>query len=168
MEQKSFTRGLNFYKLFWVFVFGSIVGTLYETILAFLKTGAWVWSQGVLYGPFNQVYGLGAILFMISIYQLNNLWVVFGVGTILGGLFEYISSFLQELIFHSTSWNYANHFLNFQGRTSILVAIGWGLLGVVFVKWIAPFLNKMINSIPNYPGKLITWIVFFSFYVTFV
>ena len=93
-------------------------------LLEFIKSGTWQNRSALIYGPFNLVYGLGSVLFMISLYRVRNLWVVFILGTFLGGFFEYMISWLQEIIFHTTSWDYSNHFLNFDGRTSLFVAIG--------------------------------------------
>lgn len=168
MKNNCFTKGLNFYKLFWIFVIGCLFGSIYEMLLEFIKSGTWQNRSALIYGPFNLVYGLGAVLFMISLYRVRNLWVVFILGTFLGGFFEYMISWLQEIIFHTTSWDYSNHFLNFDGRTSLFVAIGWGILSVVFIKWIAPFFDRWIDRIPRRPGLLITWFVllFFVFNIT--
>lgn len=36
-----FAKGLSFYKLTWVFVLGSLVGTWYEEILTFVTEGVY-------------------------------------------------------------------------------------------------------------------------------
>ncbi len=167
MKEKPFAEGLHIYKLIWIFVIGSFVGYLYETVLYFFTTGKWVDQQGLLYGPFNQVYGFGAVLFMITLYFFRNGYVIFLLGSLLGGLFEFLASYLQEALFHVISWDYSDHFLNFQGRTSVPVMLFWGLLALVFVKWIAPFLDKGIDRISALPGRIITYIMILFFIFDF-
>ena len=52
-----------FLKLFVLFFIGSIFGCIVETIYAFIKTGGYQIRQGLVYGPFIPVYGLGTLLF---------------------------------------------------------------------------------------------------------
>ena len=128
-------------------------------LLEFIKSGTWQNRSALIYGPFNLVYGLGAVLFMISLYRVRNLWVVFILGTFLGGFFEYMISWLQEIIFHTTSWDYSNHFLNINGRTTIPFAIVWGILCVLMIKIVLPYLSKLIEKVPNKVGYPLTWVM---------
>ena len=64
----KFAEGLCFRKLFFVFLIGSVIGAFYEEVLNLVQvlwqTGQWEWSlrRGVIYGPFNVIYGFGAAL----------------------------------------------------------------------------------------------------------
>lgn len=155
----SFASGLNIYKVFWVFLLGCFIGDIYEVLLHFIKHGEIVTRQGVLYGPFNPVYGFGAVIFELAFYRVKNLKIVFLASALLGGAFEYLCSFWQEKIFGTVSWDYSNHFMNFQGRTSLYVACFWGLCGVAFVMWFIPLFDKYIEKIPNKIGVPLSWIL---------
>lgn len=155
----SFASSLNVYKVFWVFLLGCFIGDIYEIILHFIKFGEIVTRQGVLYGPFNPVYGFGAVIFELVFYRVKNLKVVFLASAILGASFEYLCSFWQEKIFGTVSWDYSHHFMNFQGRTSLYVACFWGLCGVAFVLWLIPFFDKYIEKIPNKIGIPLSWVL---------
>lgn len=173
MEQKekqkeTFAQGFSFYKFLWIFIIICIVGYVYETILGFFQIGHFASRQGMLLGPFIPVYGCGAVLFMLVIQKTDKAWLTFIVTGILGAGFEFLYSYLQEYIFGTVSWEYHEYFLNFQGRTSVVHALFWGALGVVFAKWVYPILSKGIEKIPRKIGVVLSWILilFFLYNVT--
>lgn len=130
-------------KIVWIFVIGSLFGYLLEIIVALLQYGHFVNRQGVLYGPFIPIYGIGAVLLLILNKKVNKLIYVFFLGMILGGFVEYISSFMQEILFNTASWNYTKLPYNISGRTSLLHMSYWGTLSVVFAIIINPITNKI-------------------------
>ena len=77
-----------------------------------------------------------------------------------GGIVEYLISFLQETFTNSVSWDYSQKLLNINGRTTIIFMMFWGLLGVIFVYIIYPFLSNSIEKIPKDIGnKVMPFIV---------
>ena len=95
----------------------------------------------------------------------KNIYIYIG-SFIVGGLFEWLCSVFQELVFGTISWNYTPSTLGILGnRTSLIYCFFWGFLGVVWVRLVYPFLSRTIESIPNKPGKILTWI--FVFIVSF-
>ena len=49
--------GISFQKLVWVFIVGCLAGYIVETIYCLVTRGVIESRQGMVYGPFNQVYG---------------------------------------------------------------------------------------------------------------
>lgn len=158
-NQKKFAEGLSFKKVFWIFIIGCIFGCLMEMLLHFFKYGEWVSRQGLIYGPLNPVYGLGAAAFTIFLGKQKNIFIIFIGAALLGGTFEYICSLIQEYVFGTISWDYSNQPLNINGRTSLKYMIYWGILGSIFIKLIYPFLSKWIEKIPIKTGNIITIIM---------
>lgn len=165
-KNKIFAEGYSGKKLFLIFVIGSIFGALYEQILnlvkIYLKTGNIVWElrRGVIYGPFSPIYGLGAVLIVYFLIKPNYSKIkTFIYGSLLGGAFEYTISLLQEIFTHTTSWDYSNHFLNINGRTTIPFMIVWGLFTLIFAKLVYPFLSNSIEKIPLNIGNIIFYIL---------
>ena len=161
-----FAKGYSFKKLFFIFVIGSIIGVLYEEILntvkIYLATGDIVWElrRGVIYGPFNPLYGLGAVLVVYLLVRPNYSNIkTFIYGGLLGGTLEYSISLLQEIFTHTTSWDYSNHFLNIGGRTTIPFLIAWGIFTLIFAKIIYPYLSKWIEKIPINIGNIVFYIL---------
>lgn len=153
MKKKVF---LKFVEYFWIFLLGSVVGFVYENLLMWSR-GNWHLRQGLIYGPFIPVYGVGLLVFYIIAKKQNidkqvnklTLLKIFLVASFLGGLVEYIFSYLQEEIWGTISWNYVNKPLNINGRTSIPIAILWGLGFVIFSLYVFPHLRKHNENIIN-------------------
>ena len=144
-NMKKFAR--EFFKLFWIFVFGCIMGYVMEVIFNFVRTGEFETRQGLIYGPFAPVYGIGTLVFYLILPKFKKMWQVFLVSGVLGGVTEYLSSYFQEKLFGTISWDYSNQFLNFNGRTSILYCLVWGALGVVFIKFVYPYFDKIFDRV---------------------
>ena len=48
----GFATGLCFYKLFWIFLVGCVIGCLVEMLWCYLNEGFFESRQGLIYGPF--------------------------------------------------------------------------------------------------------------------
>lgn len=164
-KREVFARGICYSKLFWLFIIGCVIGTYYEQILTLVRLNSWESRQGVIYGPFNPVYGFGMVLFIVILYKFKEWWKVFLIGAFIGGGFEYILSYLQEVFINSTSWDYSKHFLNINGRTTIPFMIFWGLLAVGVMKYVFPFFDGLIEKVPIKVGNITT--VVFSLFMLF-
>lgn len=158
-KDNIFAKGFCFYKYFWIFIIGSIIGFLYESILEFIQPGRIFSKQELIYGPFTVVYGLGAIVFSVVGKKFKNVSVIFLITAFFGGVLEFLYSFFQERFFGTVSWDYSDALTNIDGRTTILYAIGWGILGVIYIRAIYPFLSKCIEYIPRKIALPITWIM---------
>lgn len=160
--EEKFAEGLCFKKLFFVFLFGSVVGALYEEILYliehYLGTGEIVWSlrRGVIWGPFNVIYGFGAVIMVyLLLRKPYKKWQIFVYAALLGGVVEYVISFLQEFFTRTTSWDYSGMWLNINGRTTIPFMLVWGSLGLVLVKLVYPVVSDVIERIPVKIGDVV-------------
>ncbi|MEG1989974.1 MAG: putative ABC transporter permease [Clostridia bacterium] len=158
-ENKIFAKDYSIYKYFWIFILGCFIGYIYESILCFFQVGYIENKQGLLYGPFAPVYGFGAVLYMFAFRKIKKLPLIFLLSSLIGGFFEFIYSFIQEMFLGTISWDYSDFLINFDGRTSVFHAIFWGIIGVIFFKWIYPFISKLIEKIPIKLGKLLSYIL---------
>jgi len=157
-------KDITFKNIFWIFVFGCFFGFVLEMFIHFLKYTEIVSRQGLIYGPFNQVYGIGAVILSLFLGKQKNPFMIFLLGALLGGGIEYFCSFFQELFFKTTSWNYSNYPLNIYGRTSLFHVISWGILALLYIKFIYPYLLQIIEKISIKTGNIIT-IIFVIFIV---
>lgn len=166
-ESGHFSHGINIYKLLWICYIGSFVGVIIELIWCVLRNGYLESRAGLVYGPFNLLYGIGAVALSVSLYKYRNFAKTrsFLGGFIVGSLVEYVCSWAQEAAFGSRSWDYSEMPLNLNGRICLLYSVFWGFLGVFWIKSIYPRMSDLILKIPNRIGKIITWLIlaFFIF-----
>lgn len=166
-DDKPFAYGFCFTKLFYLFVIGSFIGTILETIWAFCVDGHFEMRVGMVYGPFIPVYGGGACFLTAALYKLCKLndTLVFVISAFVGAGFEYFCSWLQEQMFGTVSWDYSDTPFNLDGRTNLMYALIWGFLGLVWVRYLYPWTAKLIEKIPKRAGAIITTflIVFMAF-----
>lgn len=162
-----FAKGLNFYKLFLLCVCGSFLGVVVEMLWRLVSKGVWESRVGLVYGPFNLLYGAGALVLTVFLYRYRNRgsWLSFLGSMLIGSGLEYGCSWLQEMIFGSRSWDYSNVPFNVGGRICLLFSVFWGILGVIWIKDVYPRITKWILKIPNKAGRIATWVlvVFFVF-----
>ena len=143
---------LNFFNIFWIFVVACIAGLIIETIwhMTVDEFGVYQDRAGLLYGPFSPIYGVGAVLFAIILNRFHdkNPIIIFLSSAVIGGAFEYFVSWFMEVAFGIVAWDYTGTFLNINGRTNFMFMCIWGLLGLLWVKFVVPWLLKFINKIP--------------------
>ena len=145
---------LDFFNLFWTFIVGCVVGLIVEIIfhMVVVEPGVYQDRAGLLWGPFSPIYGVGAVLMTIALnrFKDRNIVFIFVVCTIIGGGFEYFVSWFMEVAFGASAWDYSDQFLGdlFGGRTCLLFASMFGLLGTVWIKLLLPVFLRVFNLIP--------------------
>lgn len=154
----SFAKGINIYKLLLLCFIGSFAGVLIEMLWCLLKHGYLESRAGLVYGPFNMLYGAGAVLLTVSLYGLRNhrRRLSFLGGFVVGSALEYFCSWAQELLLGSRSWDYSSKPFNINGRICLLYSVFWGLLGVLWVKNLYPRTASLILKLPNRLGRRLT------------
>lgn len=141
---------LDFFNIFWLFTVGCVFGLIVETIYHMVLFGEYQDRAGLLWGPFSPIYGCGAVLVTVCLNRLwrSNAFLIFCASAVIGGAFEYFVSWFMEVAFGIVAWDYTGQWLSIDGRTSGKYMFFWGLIGVVWVRWILPRLLWLINRIP--------------------
>lgn len=103
-----------------------------ETIYHWYYYGEYQDRAGMLWGPFSPIYGFGAGFMTIL---LNRLWrsnwvLIFFSSALIGGVFEYCSSWFMEVAFGIKAWDYTGEWLSIGGRTSGKYMVFWGIMGL--------------------------------------
>lgn len=141
---------LDFFNLFWIFIVCCVLGLLIETIYHAVVFGGYQDRAGVLYGPFSPIYGFGAVLMTIALNRFHDkpIPIIFLVSAVIGGAFEYLTSWFMQFAFGIIAWDYTGTFLSIDGRTNFVFMCMWGVLGCVWVKYLLPRMLKIVNMIP--------------------
>lgn len=141
---------LNFFNLFWIFVACSILGLAIETVFHLAIYHAYQDRAGLLYGPFSPIYGFGGLFMTVALNRFHDkpIPVIFLISALIGGAFEFTVSWIMQSAFGIVAWDYSGTFLSIDGRTNFMFMCFWGILGVMWVKFLLPILLWMINKIP--------------------
>ena len=161
LREGKFAEGCGFYKLFWLFLIGSLLGDITETLFCRLTAGVWMFRSSLVWGPFSVVWGFAIVLATALLYKDRDKpdRHIFLIGTFLGGAYEYICSVLSELVFGQVFWDYSAIPFNLGGRINLLYCFFWGIAAVVWIKGLYPHFADWIEKIPKAAGYIATWIL---------
>lgn len=160
-EKGGFAKGCGFYKLFWLFFIGAVLGDLVETVFCRLTAGVWMSRSSLVWGPFSIVWGLAIAAATALLYKDREKpdRHLFVIGTVLGGAYEYICSVFTELVFGTVFWDYSAIPFNLGGRINLLYCFFWGIAAVVWIKGLYPVFSRWIEKIPALQGYVLTWLL---------
>lgn len=147
MKINDFNMSYDKYDIIYIFMLGGLIGTSYEVALNLILRGVIEDRSGSILTPFNYVYGIGAIVILLSLNRITGSIALFISGSFLGGIMEYVISVIQEYLLRSRSWDYSDKLLNINGRTTIPYMLFWGILGYVAIRFILPKYIEVIHRI---------------------
>ena len=144
MQKLKLSRFELYVLYFFIFAF---IGWLMETIYAIFTLGHFV-KRGFLYGPICPIYGYGALMLILFLakYRKNNL-KLFIYAAIIFSAFEYVVSYGLDALFAMHWWDYTNEFFNLNGRITLSFSVAWGIIAILFINHIYPFLKKKVNLV---------------------
>lgn len=64
-----------------------------------------------------------------------------------GSLTELTVGWFLWHVFHRKYWDYSSYPLNLSGYVCLFSAVGFGVLGVIWMKWVGPFLIRMWEGV---------------------
>lgn len=154
-------------KYILLFTLCSIVGWIYESLYALIKTGKWE-ARGFLYGPMCPIYGFGvcgivllAKAYLLYAHHTYVWWQILLAGFIGAMLLEYLTSWVLEELFHAYWWDYSDMPLNINGRTCIPAGILFGLGGLAAVEIISPWWDALMAPVPTLAMDIVGYLVVF-------
>lgn len=160
-HNRVFAQGMCFDKLFWVFFICALLGDWIETVFVWATAGQLMSRSSLLYGTFSIVWGLGGAIITGVLYTLknkNDRYIFIG-GFFMGGVYEYSCSVFTEVVFGTKFWDYSHLPFNINGRVNMLFCFFWGVVAIVWIKFLYPKMSKIIEKIPPVTGKLLTWLL---------
>lgn len=161
----------RFHHFVWLFIVGCVLGVIVEGIFSLVDLGAWESHVTFLWGHLNIVYGAGACLTYVAANSLkkSNIFIEFVVFMILASVVEWIAGYVEEVVLNSTSWNYgALGYLTIAKYISVPFSIAWGILGVLFIKFVLPLLQRLFMKMNGRGWIIAAWIVTAFMIVNFV
>ncbi len=150
-DVKKFTIfGVSIWRIFAYFIIYSAIGYIIETVFGMVTKGVIESRQSFLYGPFCAIYGLGAVVMILSLKYFNkNHNTLFVGGFIVGSIVEYIVSWYGDVFLNVKWWDYSNMPLNINGRICVFFSLFWGFLAIYLMGYANPRVDKLINKIKS-------------------
>ena len=99
---------------------------------------------------YAQFIGTGA--FILTIYLDNrkkqrNYITLFILFTVIFSIFEYVVGFALDALFSETWWDYSEEKYNINGRITLLNSFLWGVITILFTKFLYPLIQKFKTKI---------------------
>ena len=142
-----------------LFFIYSLAGWLIEMIPATIREKKFV-DRGFLVGPYCPIYGCGVILITLLLQKYaDDVVVTFFLSVIICGTLEYLTSYIMEKIFKARWWDYSNNKFNINGRICLETLVPFGIGGVLVLFVFNPFLEKIINLIPDLALNIVTGVL---------
>lgn len=156
---------INIVEIITYFIIYSFLGWVMESVVRSICERKII-NTGFLKGPFCPIYGIGATIMFLFLERFqNNLILLFLIAIVVLTLWEYLVGVFLEIVFHTKYWDYSAHKFNFQGRICLSNSIYWGILGILFVKFIHPFIQGILVKIDTNLVNYIMAILFMIFIV---
>lgn len=132
-------------QYFSLFIAYAFLGWLMEVVWT-LITNKKIVNRGFLIGPYCPIYGVGCLLLITLLDRYkNDIIVLFIMSIIVCSILEYLTSYIMEKLFKARWWDYSKYKFNLNGRICAQTMIPFGILGVLVVYFLNPFLIKNIN-----------------------
>ncbi len=153
----------QFLLVFLLFLIYSFLGWLVDICGNYIDVKEFK-NRGFLIGPYCPIYGVASIfmLYFLSKYQ-NDIIVLFVMSVLVCSVIEYFTSYIMEKLFHARWWDYSKIPFNINGRICIPYSIIFGVLSLLLVEFINPFVVNILITIPKIAlitGGIILFILF--------
>lgn len=136
-------------QVIFYFIVYSFLGWVLESVYKSILQKKLV-NSGFLTGPFCPIYGYGALIMYFSLREVtDNIVVLFLFGMFVLSLFEYVVGWFLEVAFKTKYWDYSNSKFNIKGRVCLLNSFYWGILGIIFMKFIHPFVEECVGNVQD-------------------
>lgn len=140
---------INIINILTYFIIYSFLGWVLESVFKTCLQKKLV-NSGFLHGPFCPIYGIGAIIMYLGLNNAKEYPVlVFILGFIILSIWEYIVGWGLEKVFNTKYWDYSKNKFNIKGRVCLMNSMFWGILGVIFIYTINPFVESKMDYIPT-------------------
>lgn len=153
---------------FLLFISYSIIGWTIEVLGKLYEYHRFI-NRGFLIGPYCPIYGYGGLLITILLQKYSSdPLLIFILGILICSILEYLTSYFMEKIFKARWWDYSQRKYNINGRICLNTMIPFGLLGLVMIYAINPFLNSIYTSFTNQLLSIISIVLFVIFITDYI
>ena len=137
------------YEAIVLFFIYSFLGWILESVYCSIHEKHIV-NRGFLFGPLCPIYGFGSLLLLVTLTPVvSQPLLVFAIAFLLTSLLEYVVSFLLEVLFKKSWWDYSHMPLNINGRVWLPFSFVWGGLAMLLLYVVHPFFHGLLARLPE-------------------
>lgn len=157
--------GVDVKIYFLLFMIYSFIGWCLEVIGRLIEDKRFI-NRGFLIGPYCPIYGHGGILITLLLEKYTeDPFTLFVMAILICGILEYATSYFMEKIFKARWWDYKRRKFNINGRVCLETIIPFGLLGLLIMYVINPFLIGKLQLLPELLLNILFWVLLIIYIV---
>lgn len=138
-----------YYMINWFFLC-SLLGYLLECVVLTYENRTPVLNRGFGHGPFCIIYGFGAVGANFLLSPLADSTVkLYMAAMIMATVMELVTARAMIRLFGSFWWDYSMKKFNYKGIICLESSLGWGLLGIVYFRFLNGFLMHLAGFVPQ-------------------
>ncbi|MBQ3425799.1 MAG: putative ABC transporter permease [Clostridia bacterium] len=130
------------------FVVYSFLGWIYESLFYSAQLRKPV-NTGFLHGCFCPIYGLACVANVALLNGIENNALLFIMSMLIISVIEFTVSYVLETLFDKRWWDYSNWPCNINGRISLISSLGFGIMSVIQLRMIHPFIEAGTEALSN-------------------
>lgn len=151
--------GFHFNSWLVYFYFYSIFGWIFESGNVSIRQKKWV-NRGFMKGPWLPLYGSGAVVILVATLPFAQYPVaVFFAGAVAATVLEYFTGVAMLELFKVRYWDYSYRKIQFQGHICLVSTIVWGLLSLLMVYIIHPWVAHLVGAVNVEVVNVVTFII---------
>jgi len=155
-----------------LFFLYSLVGWSIDVLFVSLeKKRLYNWNRFI--GPFNPLYGIGALSvlslhwFLKSITGLSGVWLLLAFvisATLIASILEYLTGIVFVKFFHMQTWDYSDKSFHLNGLICPFVSCAWGFFSLAIVYGLQDIFSLLLLTFP----LRVKFTIFFALSIFFI
>lgn len=142
-----------YHMINWFFMF-SLFGYLLECVVLTYENKTPVINRGFGHGPFCIIYGFGALGAVVLLTPLaGNPMKLYIASMVMATTMELVTAYMMVRLFGSFWWDYSRKPFNYRGIICLESSLAWGLLGILFFRFLNGFVHHLVGYVPEPVGK---------------
>lgn len=146
MNKESISRTV--FRYVFEFMVAGFIGWVYEVVTVWIL---WHYfdNRGMLNMPIVPIYAVGAFMLLLMIGEKKrNPVYIFLFSMVVTTIFELVSSYVLEFIFHRQFWTYEGWWGSVLDRSSIISSAIFGLFALIYFFGLHRISGKLSNKLP--------------------
>ena len=147
-KKSSFEMNI-YYMINWFFLC-SLLGYLLECVVLSCENRTPVLNRGFGHGPFCIIYGFGAMGANLFLGPISDRPLLLYMSSMsMATCMELVTAGVMIRLFGSFWWDYSKKKCNYKGIICLESSLGWGLLGIVYFRFLNGFLMRLAGFVPH-------------------